>query len=98
MRPLPPAVLQELGGGAAGVFEGVGEDSKPSRIEFPARQNAIVKGGLGKLADRGREPDGVEGHGVEGVANDVSEEGHLDWLHAFEPFADKAECLDRSEA
>src|SRR5687767_14628606 len=88
MRPLPPAVLQDLGVLTACVFEGVSQHGKTSRIEFPARQNPLVGRGLGELADRGREPRGVEGDGAEGVASNLSQD-----CAVFEPLC----LLVRSE-
>src|SRR4051812_47354832 len=68
VRPLSPAVLQDLGIGAACIFEGVGENGHPL-------ESAFVVDRLGEVANRALvpgQPRGVEGDGPERVAEDTT--------------------------
>lgn len=74
MRTGATTVRQDVAIGAAGVFEGVGEDSKATQIEMATRQFPFIVDRLGQLGDGGvvpGEPGGVDGDGAEGVAEDV---------------------------
>src|SRR5262245_2962898 len=63
-----PAVVQDVGIVAAGVFKGVGEDGQALEGFL------IVVDGLGQGGDVGCAPGGVQSGGVGGVAEDVSEQ------------------------
>jgi hypothetical protein len=60
MFPRLSAVIQDVLVGAAGIFEGVGQDRQ-------AVEDAVVVDGLGKTGDRGREPGMVECDRAEGA-------------------------------
>src|SRR5262249_13787776 len=57
--------------GAAGVFESVGKDGKPLRVEGAGRQLPFFVSGRGQCRHGGRSPSRVEGDGPEEVAEDV---------------------------
>ena len=53
MRPLRPAMLQDVLVVTAGVGECVGEDGEMGVVEVAARQLPVVVDGLGNVWDRG---------------------------------------------
>ena len=61
-----PAMIQNVGVGAAGVFEGVGEDGE-------AVEGTVGVDGFGELRDGGGEPRAIEVDGAEGVADNFSQ-------------------------
>ena len=67
MRPWPPAVLQDLGVLAAGVLKCIGKDRH--RGEVPGVVHLLCE-----VYHCGGEPGWIESDGVEGVAEDVSEQ------------------------
>jgi hypothetical protein len=48
--------------GAAGIFQGAGQDREPGGLRRPSWQDAVVIGGLSKLQGK-RLPGGVDGRG-----------------------------------
>ena len=58
---------------ATDFFQSIRKDSETSGVEFARRQDSVFVGGLGKVEDGRREPDGVDGDGAEGVANYLAE-------------------------
>ncbi len=58
--------------GAAGFFEGVGENCKAVGVQGAGGQGAIVVGGRRQCRHGGGLPGGVEGDGAEGVAEDAA--------------------------
>jgi hypothetical protein len=72
---------EEVGVVAAGVFEGVSQDGEAVGFEGAGGQEAVVVGGCRQSGHCRRPPSKVEGHGAEGVADDVAEE-----VGVHEPF------------
>src|SRR5262249_12988349 len=68
MRPWPPAVAQNIRVKAASVFEGIRQDRQT--VEGPA-----LVDGLGEAGHVGRSPGGVDTYRVEGVAEEVTDQG-----------------------
>src|SRR5438132_1130557 len=56
-----PAMVQDVGVGAAGIFEGVAQD-------WHAVEGFVLVDRLGKVNDAGGEPCGGDDHGTEGIA------------------------------
>jgi hypothetical protein len=65
-------VPQEFAVGAAGVFEGVGQDREAAGVEGAGGQFPLLVGGLGERHHLGRLPRGGDGGGAEGVTDDVA--------------------------
>jgi hypothetical protein len=70
MRAWAPAVVKDFPARTPRLLQGVGQDRQ--LVEGP-----VVVDGLGEVEDGGRSPGRVEGHGAEGVAEDVSEKLNL---------------------
>ena len=64
------AMVQDVGVGAATFFKGVGKDRHSVKCFF-------IVDRLGEVLNGGGEPDGVEGDGAEGVAEDVAKQSGL---------------------
>ena len=64
MFPTAAAMSQNVGIGAAGIFQGIGQDRQ-------AVEGAVGVYGLGETGDGAREPGGVKGDGPERVAEDT---------------------------
>src|SRR5262245_29899958 len=75
-------VVEEVAIVTAGIFQGVGEDAKTDGGESAGRQIPLLVGRLGEGDDRGWMPSGVEGKGMEGVAEKVTHQVRLDALFA----------------
>src|SRR5215471_11189483 len=62
---------------AAGVFQCVGQHGEAVGVARAGREDAFVVGGLSQIGHGRSSPGGVEGHGPEGVADDVTEQASL---------------------
>src|SRR5262249_22693269 len=74
VRPDSAEMPQYFGMAATGILQSISKDRKPLRVEIPAGKDAVVVGGCCRSGHCGRSPSGVDGYGVEGVAEDVSQE------------------------
>src|SRR5262249_22464094 len=69
-------VSQDVRVAAAGLLQGVGQDSEAGVVQVPAGQRALLVGGLGQLGDGTvfpRQPRRINQHTAEGVADDTAE-------------------------
>jgi len=80
------AVVEDIGIGAASVFEGVGEDGE-------AVEGAVSVDGIGEALDGRRFPSQVEGDRSEGVADDVTEQGRLHSPFPVAIYARTGNCI-----
>jgi hypothetical protein len=64
--------------GAAGFFEGVGEDEEAVRIKLAAGHLPLIVGRSGQGDNDGRSVGGIERDGAEGVGDDITEQGDQD--------------------
>src|SRR5262249_52481409 len=71
------AMAQDVGIGAAGIFEGVGKDGKARCIKRPLRQSAFVVDCLCQTWNDSvlpGLPGGIDAHGTEGISEDTPQQ------------------------
>ena len=90
MRPRPTQVTQDVGIGAAGFFQSIREDGKAVRLQSASGQSAVVVGRLRQGKDRGHLPSAVGDNGVEGIADEITQQ---DALRLPAPHGQVAECF-----
>ena len=73
MRPAAAQVAQDVGVGAAGLLQGVGQDGQA--VEGPLLVDR--RGEFGDRAALSRQPGGARGERPEGVADDAAEQAGL---------------------
>jgi hypothetical protein len=70
-------VVQEVGVGAAGFLQGIGQDIQSCGVKVAGGELPPVVNGLGEFRDEAAvpgEPAGVDAGGAEGIPNDVTEQ------------------------
>jgi hypothetical protein len=77
VRSWPAQVPENIGLRAAGLFQGVSEDSESLRFERACGQTALLVNRLGESQHSGRPPSGDEGDGAERVSEQVPEQRSL---------------------
>ena len=86
MFPWLAAVIEDVGVGATGVFEGVGEDRHAVEGTVGVNRGGEGNDGVG-------EPGGIGSHWAEGAADDFSQESGLGYFFDYARWPERPRCI-----